>query len=427
MKKLRGGRRQRDRRGEVLLSCDVSQVVGPVVESRIYDTDSPALSQLPSLQLNPSSFTGSMMGRVKLKIKKLENSNGRHATYSKRKQGILKKAGELSILCDIDLLLVMFSPSGKPSLCCGKQSRIEDVIAKYAQVPAQERARRKLEGLEALEKTFRKLGHSVNVQEFLGTSPSTIKDLTDQVLQLQTRLSEIHRRLSYWSNLDTANDGELLKQMEDSLEGSLQLIQKQKEKFENQQLVTPQNNNQLQTDMHLPFCIIDEQRLPPQSWTPNNDVQHMVLQETNLHTQRNIECPTGSILGGYFGYLDTCNRAEVLVSGKGSGCINDFCGKASQEMEIDGQNPCLSYNLNMLGDKKLQWSVHMNQQGNSLDCGVGNWQPPPAGHDNANHVLDEVSMDSIFELLQCQKASRVPSPLVPAIYKRVVKDPTHIV
>lgn len=61
------------------------------------------------------------MGRVKLKIKRLENTNGRQATYAKRKHGIMKKANELSILCDIDIILLMFSPTGKPSLCSGRR------------------------------------------------------------------------------------------------------------------------------------------------------------------------------------------------------------------------------------------------------------------------------------------------------------------
>ncbi|RRT34388.1 hypothetical protein BHE74_00059708 [Ensete ventricosum] len=59
------------------------------------------------------------MGRVKLKIKRLENSSSRQVTYSKRKAGILKKAKELSILCDIDLVLLMFAPNGKPTICVG--------------------------------------------------------------------------------------------------------------------------------------------------------------------------------------------------------------------------------------------------------------------------------------------------------------------
>ncbi|KAM0824570.1 hypothetical protein ACQ4PT_070113 [Festuca glaucescens] len=88
------------------------------------------------------------MGRVKLKIKKLENSSGRQVTYSKRRSGILKKAKELSILCDIDLILLMFSPAGKPTICVGDKSPIDEVIGKYAQQTPQERAKRKLESLE---------------------------------------------------------------------------------------------------------------------------------------------------------------------------------------------------------------------------------------------------------------------------------------
>jgi hypothetical protein len=61
------------------------------------------------------------MGRVKLKIKKLENQSGRQITYSKRRSGILKKAKELSILCDIDLVLIMFSPTGKSTICIGER------------------------------------------------------------------------------------------------------------------------------------------------------------------------------------------------------------------------------------------------------------------------------------------------------------------
>lgn len=66
------------------------------------------------------NYTMCRMGRVKLKIKRLENTNGRQATYAKRKNGIIKKASELSILCDIDIILLMFSPSGKPSICRGR-------------------------------------------------------------------------------------------------------------------------------------------------------------------------------------------------------------------------------------------------------------------------------------------------------------------
>ncbi|KAL7229392.1 hypothetical protein ACSBR2_007990 [Camellia fascicularis] len=56
------------------------------------------------------------MGRVKLKIKRLESTSNQQVTYLRRRNGILKKAKELFILCDIDIVLLMFSPTGKATL-----------------------------------------------------------------------------------------------------------------------------------------------------------------------------------------------------------------------------------------------------------------------------------------------------------------------
>ncbi|CAG7904876.1 unnamed protein product [Brassica rapa] len=78
------------------------------------------------------------MGRAKLEIKPIQKSTNRQITYSKRKKGLMKKAYELSTLGDIDLALLMFSPSDR--LCLfSSQTRIEDVLAKYINLPDQER------------------------------------------------------------------------------------------------------------------------------------------------------------------------------------------------------------------------------------------------------------------------------------------------
>ncbi|XP_012837511.1 PREDICTED: MADS-box transcription factor 23-like [Erythranthe guttata] len=53
------------------------------------------------------------MGRKKLPMRRIENPTSRQATYAKRKDGIFKKANELSILCDTDVALIMFSPTGR--------------------------------------------------------------------------------------------------------------------------------------------------------------------------------------------------------------------------------------------------------------------------------------------------------------------------
>lgn len=53
------------------------------------------------------------MGRGKVQIKKIENTTSRQVTFCKRKNGLLKKAYELSLLCDAEVALLIFSNSGR--------------------------------------------------------------------------------------------------------------------------------------------------------------------------------------------------------------------------------------------------------------------------------------------------------------------------
>ncbi|XP_054778301.1 agamous-like MADS-box protein AGL21 [Prosopis cineraria] len=53
------------------------------------------------------------MGRAKIAIKRINDSTNRQVTFSKRRSGLLKKARELSILCDAQVGVIVFSSSGK--------------------------------------------------------------------------------------------------------------------------------------------------------------------------------------------------------------------------------------------------------------------------------------------------------------------------
>ncbi|XP_038724172.1 agamous-like MADS-box protein AGL30 isoform X2 [Tripterygium wilfordii] len=324
------------------------------------------------------------MGRVKLKIKRLENTNGRQATYAKRKHGIMKKANELSILCDIDIILLMFSPTGKPSLCRGKRS-IEEVIAKFAQLTPQERAKRKLESLEALKKTFKKLDHDVNIPEFLGTSTQTIEDLTNQARLLQTQLSEIHKRLSYWNNPEKINNVEDLGQMENSLRESLNQIRTHKENIEKQQLMSLECTNQFQSWMHAPFRMGAEQQLQTLPWIHSNDSQHVVLPEDpNLLPQRDVECSASSSFGSYSGYFGPGRNSEMSNSGQESGILNEM-GGTTASLRAQLGFPCLPYNLNMLSDMKFQSAAEMKLQQSAVDYHVNGSFEAPRPADDTTH------------------------------------------
>nr|AEH41428.1 seedstick-like protein [Prunus avium] len=53
------------------------------------------------------------MGGGKIEIKRIENTTNRQVTFCKRRNGLLKKAYELSILCDAEVALIVFSSRGR--------------------------------------------------------------------------------------------------------------------------------------------------------------------------------------------------------------------------------------------------------------------------------------------------------------------------
>ncbi|WVZ18227.1 hypothetical protein V8G54_005549 [Vigna mungo] len=69
------------------------------------------------------------MTRAKIKIKKIDNITARQVTFSKRRRGLFKKAEELSVLCDADVGLIVFSSTGK--LFDYSSSSMNDIITKY--------------------------------------------------------------------------------------------------------------------------------------------------------------------------------------------------------------------------------------------------------------------------------------------------------
>ncbi|OWM68086.1 hypothetical protein CDL15_Pgr016286 [Punica granatum] len=53
------------------------------------------------------------MGRGRVELKRIENKINRQVTFAKRKNGLLQNAYELSILCDAEVALIVFSTRDK--------------------------------------------------------------------------------------------------------------------------------------------------------------------------------------------------------------------------------------------------------------------------------------------------------------------------
>ncbi|KAL3735021.1 hypothetical protein ACJRO7_024221 [Eucalyptus globulus] len=69
------------------------------------------------------------MGRGKIVIRRIDNTTSRQVTFSKRRNGLLKKARELAILCDAEVGVVIFSSTGK--LYDFASSSMSKVIERY--------------------------------------------------------------------------------------------------------------------------------------------------------------------------------------------------------------------------------------------------------------------------------------------------------
>uniref|UniRef100_A0ACD5Z1P0 Uncharacterized protein n=1 Tax=Avena sativa TaxID=4498 RepID=A0ACD5Z1P0_AVESA len=69
------------------------------------------------------------MGRGKIVIRRIDNSTSRQVTFSKRRNGIFKKAKELAILCDAEVGLMVFSSTGR--LYEYSSTNMKSVIDRY--------------------------------------------------------------------------------------------------------------------------------------------------------------------------------------------------------------------------------------------------------------------------------------------------------
>ena len=75
------------------------------------------------------------MGRNKIKIERIKSERNRNITYIKRKKGLIKKAMELSVLCDVNIFLCLIPRnSNQKSLFCSSDS-VDDFIQKYITIP----------------------------------------------------------------------------------------------------------------------------------------------------------------------------------------------------------------------------------------------------------------------------------------------------
>ncbi|XP_032872453.1 myocyte-specific enhancer factor 2D homolog, partial [Amblyraja radiata] len=90
------------------------------------------------------------MGRKKIQITRILDERNRQVTFTKRKFGLMKKAYELSVLCDCEIALIIFNHSNK--LFQYASTDMDKVLLKYTEYNEPHESRTNADIVETLRK-----------------------------------------------------------------------------------------------------------------------------------------------------------------------------------------------------------------------------------------------------------------------------------
>ncbi|CAG4983732.1 myocyte-specific enhancer factor 2 isoform X1 [Colias croceus] len=96
------------------------------------------------------------MGRKKIQISRITDERNRQVTFNKRKFGVMKKAYELSVLCDCEIALIIFSSNNK--LYQYASTDMDKVLLKYTEYNEPHESLTNRNIIEALTKKEHKNG-----------------------------------------------------------------------------------------------------------------------------------------------------------------------------------------------------------------------------------------------------------------------------
>ncbi|XP_056174071.1 agamous-like MADS-box protein MADS3 isoform X5 [Syzygium oleosum] len=147
------------------------------------------------------------MGRGRVELKRIENKINRQVTFSKRRNGLLKKAYELSVLCDVEVALIIFSSRGKLyEFGSSGPSGINKTLERYQRnnfspqdnVVERETQQNWFQEVSKLKAKYESLQQtqSTDLRHLLGEDlgPLNVKELQNIERQLEQALAQARRR-----------------------------------------------------------------------------------------------------------------------------------------------------------------------------------------------------------------------------------------
>ncbi|XP_016160601.1 PREDICTED: myocyte-specific enhancer factor 2C isoform X2 [Ficedula albicollis] len=111
------------------------------------------------------------MGRKKIQITRIMDERNRQVTFTKRKFGLMKKAYELSVLCDCEIALIIFNSTNK--LFQYASTDMDKVLLKYTEYNEPHESRTNSDIVEALHKKENKGCESPDPDSSYALTPRT--------------------------------------------------------------------------------------------------------------------------------------------------------------------------------------------------------------------------------------------------------------
>ncbi|CDP11931.1 unnamed protein product [Coffea canephora] len=154
------------------------------------------------------------MGRGKIEIKRIENTNNRHVTYSKRKTGIMKKAKEITVLCDAKVSLIIFGTSGKMHEYISPSTNLVEMLDAYQRSTGKKLWDAKHENLSNEIDRVKKENDSMQIElrHLKGEDITSLnyKELMSEIIKMIRKtgemLEEENKQLQYiWHQQEMAN------------------------------------------------------------------------------------------------------------------------------------------------------------------------------------------------------------------------------
>ncbi|KAA8538403.1 hypothetical protein F0562_028051 [Nyssa sinensis] len=161
------------------------------------------------------------MGRGKIEIKKIENNTSRQVTFSKRRAGLLKKTHELSVLCDAQIGLIIFSNKGKLYEYCSHPLSMGQIIERYQSltgtcIPVRDEREQIYNDLAKMKRDTHCL--QLSLQRYKGDDLSSVQ---------YEELNELEQQLEQSINKVRARKFLLLQQQLDNLERTEKMLEKE--------------------------------------------------------------------------------------------------------------------------------------------------------------------------------------------------------